>query len=185
MMAPRAGRGGGAPPSRVTKDVGLNRFVWNVQHSSGLGAAPGTYQVRLTVEGKALTQPLNVLIDPRLAAEGVTAADLKEQFEHNLKMRAMTTEVNALVSRVRDAQNKLRASDPNSEMLKRLDAVAAKLITEPVRYGKPGLQAHISYLAGMTTGADMKIGRDAIARHAVLRKELDAVRAGAEGILGR
>ena len=70
-------------------------------------------------------------------------------------------------------------------MASRVNALAAKLLTEPVRYGKPGLQAHISYLAGMTRGADQKIGRDAIARHAVLRKELDALLAEAEQVLGR
>jgi hypothetical protein len=185
MMEGRPGRGGGAPASRVTKNAGVNRFVWNVQHQSGLGMPPGAYQARLTVDGKAITQPFTVLVDPRLAVEGVTAADIREQFEHNLKMRAMVAEVNQLVGRVREAQSKLRASDPNSEMLKRVDAVAAKLLTEPVRYGKPGLQAHISYLAGMTTGADMKIGRDAIARHAVLRKELDAVRTEVDQVLGK
>jgi photosystem II stability/assembly factor-like uncharacterized protein len=185
MMEGRTGRGGGAPASRVTKSAGVNRFVWNVQHQSGLGAPPDSYQARLTVDGKTLTQPFKVLIDPRLAAEGLTAADIKEQFEHNLKMRAMVAEVNQLVGRVRDAQTKLRAGDPNSALLKGVDAVAAKLLTEPVRYGKPGLQAHISYLAGMTTGADMKIGRDAIARHAVLRKELDAVRAEVDQVLGK
>ncbi len=69
-------------------------------------------------------------------------------------------------------------------MAARVDALAAKLLTEPVRYGKPGLQAHIQYLAGMTTGVDQKIGRDAIARYEVLKKELDAIRAEADRVLG-
>ena len=168
----------------MTKVPGVNRFVWNVQHQNGFGSPPGTYQVRLTAGGKTLTQPFTVLIDPRLAAEGLTAADIKEQFDHNVKMAAMTAEVNRLVGRVREAQKKF-AADPSSAMASRVNALAAKLLTEPVRYGKPGLQAHISYLAGMTRGADQKIGRDAIARHAVLRKELDALLAEAEQVLGR
>jgi hypothetical protein len=57
-------------------------------------------------------------------------------------------------------------------------------MTEPVRYGKPGLQAHINYLAGMTANVDQKIGRDAIERYAVLRKELDEARAEVDRILG-
>jgi len=57
-------------------------------------------------------------------------------------------------------------------------------VTPPIRYSKPGIQAHISYLAGMTSGADQKIGRDAIARYAVLRKELDAIKAELDRILG-
>jgi len=89
------------------------------------------------------------------------------------------------VLRVRDAQAKLRnASDADAEKAKRVDAIAAKLLTEPVRYGKPGLQAHITYLAGMTANVDQKIGRDAIERYAVLKKELDAVRAELDRVLG-
>jgi len=53
-----------------------------------------------------------------------------------------------------------------------------------VRYGKPGLQAHITYLASMTTGADQKIGHDAIERYAVLRKELDDLRSQLDRIAG-
>jgi hypothetical protein len=36
----------------------------------------------------------------------------------------------------------------------------------------------------MTTGVDQKIGRDAIERHVVLRRELDAVKAEVDRVLG-
>ncbi len=79
---------------------------------------------------------------------------------------------------MRDAQTRLRARPaPTPRRRSSVDAIAAKLLTEPVRYGKPGLQAHITYLAGMTTGVDQKVGRDALERYEVLKKELDAVRA--------
>jgi hypothetical protein len=180
---PQRGRGGPGGAPRVTTDAGLNRFVWNVQHQNGLGAPPGEYVVRLTVDGRAQTRPFTVLIDPRLAAEGLTAADLREQFEHNTRMAAMVAEVNQLVGRVREAQ-KTFGADPDSAMAKRVEALASKLLTEPVRYGKPGLQQHVNYLAGMTRAVDQKIGRDAIARYAVLRKELDAIQAEAKAVLG-
>jgi hypothetical protein len=67
----------------------------------------------------------------------------------------------------------------------RLNALAAKLLTEPVRYGKPGLQAHITYLASMTARGDQKIGRDAVERYAELKKELDAVNAELSRVLGQ
>jgi len=184
MMQGRGGRGG-MPPARVTKSAGLNRFVWNVQYQSGLTAPPGQYQARLKVDGTVLTQPLNVLIDPRIAAEGVTAADLKEQFEHNARVRELVEEANQTVARLKEAQTKLRsATGADAETAKRLEAIAAKLLTEPVRYGKPGLQAHITYLAGMTAGVDQKIGRDAVERYQVLKKELDAARTELNKLLG-
>ncbi len=183
-MMPGRGRGG-APPARVTKNAGLDRFVWNALHQSGLTAPPGQYQARLKADAIALTQPFTMLIDPRIAAEGVTAADLKEQFDHNMRMRDLVTNVNQTIARVREAQTKLRgAAGADVETAKHIEAIAAKLLTEPVRYGKPGLQAHITYLAGMTSGMDQKIGRDAIDRYEVLRKELEAIRAELDKTLG-
>jgi photosystem II stability/assembly factor-like uncharacterized protein len=197
--APPARAGGGGDPddpasfggrsaavvSRVTKEAGLNRFVWDLRHSSGVGMPPGLYQVRLTVAGAASTQPLRVLMDPRLAADGVTAADLREQFEHNLRMRDLVVSVGRAATRVRAALTRLQdATGAAGDTLRRVQAVAGKLLMEPVRYGKPGLQAHITYLNGMTNAVDQKIGRDAIARYEVLKRELDAVTADLERALG-
>ena len=183
--APAAfGRGRGAVTPRVTKLEGMNRFVWDVRHQSGTTAPPGSYQVRLKVGGTVQTQPLNVLIDPNVAADGVTVADLQEQFEHNMRTRQLVTDVAQLVSRVREAQVRLRATSADAGTAKEIDAIAAKLLTEPVRYGKPGLQEHVTYLSGMTAGADQKIGRDAVERYSTLRKELDAIRAELDRVLG-
>ena len=206
---PRSGRGGGGPamagvgtagpesqpdpeaaptrratpPPRVTKTAGMNRFAWDVRHQAGVILPPGQYQVRLKAGDVNLTQTFNVAVDPRVAADGVTLADLQEQFDHNMRMREMVTNVNQLATRVREAQNRLRASGGDGST-PRVIALAAKVLTEPVRYGKPGLQAHITYLAGMTANSDQKIGRDAIERYQVLKKELDALRLEADRILG-
>ena len=173
------------PPPRVTKVAGMNRFAWDVRHRAGVILPPGQYQVRLNTGAVTLTQPLTVLIDPRVAADGVTVADLQEQFEHNMRMREMVTAVNQLATRVREAQNKLRnTAGAEPERVARVKELAAKLLTEPVRYGKPGLQAHITYLAGMTSNVDQKIGRDAMERYQVLKKELDLLQAEVDRVLG-
>jgi photosystem II stability/assembly factor-like uncharacterized protein len=165
------------PPPRVTKTAGINRFAWDVRNQAGVTLPPGQYQVRLKTGATNVTQPINVLIDPRVAADGVTLADLQEQFEHNMRMRELVSSVNQLATKVREAIGK----SPNDQ---RLIVLAGKLLTEPVRYGKPGLQAHITYLASMTSNVDQKIGRDAIDRYQVLKKELDTLRAEADRILG-
>ena len=165
------------PPPRVTKTPGMNRFAWDVRNQAGVTLPPGQYQVRLKTGTTTLTQPFSVLIDPRVATDGVTLADLQEQFEHNMRMRDLVSSVNQLATKVREAIGK----SPNDQ---RLIALAGKLLTEPVRYGKPGLQAHITYLASMTANVDQKIGRDAIERYQVLKKELDTLRAEADRILG-
>ena len=96
------GRGRSTPPPRVTKNAGLNRFVWDVRHKNGLTVPPGRYQARLTVGGATATESFNVLIDPRVAADGVTLADLQEQFDHNVRMRDLIDDVNQLVARLRE-----------------------------------------------------------------------------------
>ena len=180
MLEGRPGRGGaaGAPLNIATKNVGLNRFVWGVQHSTGLGAPPGTYQARLTVGSTTQTVPFNVLIDPRLAADGVTAADLRAQYEHNAKMRDMVADGSAQVQRVRAQETRLKsATGAAADTAARVKAISEKLNTPPIRYSKPALQSHITYLASMTTRVDQKVGKDALSRYAQLRKELDAIKA--------
>jgi photosystem II stability/assembly factor-like uncharacterized protein len=164
------------PPPRVTKTAGINRFAWDLRNQQGVTLPPGKFQVRLKTGMTNVTQPLNVLIDPRVAADGVTLADLQEQFEHNIRVRKLVSDVNQLVSTVREAENK----SPNDT---RLIALAGKLLTEPVRYGKPGLQAHVNYLLNMTANVDQKIGRDAIERYQELKKEFDAIQAEVNRVL--
>lgn len=175
----------GVRATRVPVQAGLNRFVWDVRYQAGPTAPPGRYQVKVTVGSTTLTQPFNVLIDPRVAADGVTVTDLVEQFEHNLRMREMVNSVNRLASRVREAQTRLRdATGAAADTLEALGAIAAKLQTEPVRYGKPGLIAHISYLSRIGGRVDQKIGRDVLKRYEVLSQELEAVRREVERVLG-
>ena len=164
------GRGRGGPPPRVTRERGMNRVTWDVRHSNGFAAPPGAYQVRLKAGDVTQTQPFNVLIDPRVAAEGVTIADLKEQFDHNVRMRDLSVEAAQLLVRVRAGLTGANAD--------KIREIYLQLVNTPegVRYNKPGLQAHIQYLASMTSGVDQKIGRDAIERYQVLKKELDALK---------
>ena len=174
--APGGGRGRGGAPPRVTKDGGHNRFVWDARTSAGLTAVPGAYQARVKAGEWTATQPFSLLIDPRVAAGGVSVADLKEQFDHNVRVRELGAQAAQLLARVRAAL----AGDPSKAAAAR--AIYEKLVNMPegVRYNSPGLTAHIQYLAGMTSSVDQKIGRDAIERYQVLKRELDALRAQAE-----
>ncbi len=180
------GRGGGGVQTRVTKNIGMNRVVWNVQHSSGLSAPPGAYQARLTVDGKVQTAPFKVLIDPNIAAEGVTNADLQEQFDHNMRMRALVADVAQVLARVRGAMTPAGTAGAATDKAKQLQAIYEQIVNTPegVRYNKPGLQEHVTYLASMTTRVDQKIGRDAIERYNDLKKQLDDIKVQLDKILG-
>ncbi len=65
-------------PEPLSAEAGMHRFVWDLHYSLPQGvrdssrrprsilALPGDYTVKLTVNGKSLTQPLRVLLDPRV-----------------------------------------------------------------------------------------------------------------------
>jgi hypothetical protein len=60
MMAGRGARATLVAPTinLVTKNAGMNRFVWGTQYGNGLGAPPGTYTVKVTAGG--VTQTVQV-----------------------------------------------------------------------------------------------------------------------------
>ena len=69
------------------------------------------------------------------------------------------------------------------DKLAKLNELASHLITPSIRYSQPALQTHITYLYTVTNATDQKIGRDAIERYGVLRKELDQRMAELDKIL--
>jgi hypothetical protein len=95
--------------------AGLNRFTWDLRYPGastfdcmilwsaspdrGPVAVPGSYQVRVTANGASETRPLVVRMDPRLT--GVTAADLREQFDFAIRVRDRVSAANDAVLRVR------------------------------------------------------------------------------------
>jgi len=122
------GRGrGGAPTAPMT--AGLNRFTWDQQYAgpttfpgmvlwgastSGPTALAGTYQVRLTVGGRTLTQPLTLKKHP---FRNVSDADLKEQFDLAIQIRDKVSEANNAVIQIRKIKDEVKertekSSDP-------------------------------------------------------------------------
>lgn len=67
--------------------------------AQGVWAPPGTYRVRLSANGREETRSLTVRMDPRLT--GVTAADLKAQFDLGVQVRDATSAANEAVIRIR------------------------------------------------------------------------------------
>jgi len=193
---------------RLPRNAGMNRFTWDLtvagpwtantasgaregRGGSGVTVVPGKYQVRLTAgAGASQVHALTVRIDPRSAADGLTIADLQAQFDHNVKVRDLISEVNRLVATL-DEQRKRLAAAPGAtasaavaDTARGVDSLRATVVTPVVRYSKPELQAHIQYLYGMTNQADQRVGHDATARYATLRKQLDATIARARALLG-
>ena len=131
---------------RATKNAGANRFVWNlrgpdatklpdnkgrggtVDMLAGPRVAPGTYQVRLTVDGRMVTQRFEVVKDPRVQA---TDAELREQVDWAKKAHDLLTRVHAAVLTLRDvrAQAEAWASRLETPAIKEAAATLARALT--------------------------------------------------------
>lgn len=77
-----------AQPPAATR--GMHRFHWDLHDSAGTWVAPGTYAIRLSVDGSTNVRSLALLRDPRGAA---TDDDLREQY-------ALASDVEALRAQV-------------------------------------------------------------------------------------
>src|SRR3954462_1867839 len=126
--------------------AGLNRLTWDLRYpgatdfpglimwaanSRGPLAAPGTYQVRVTVDGQSETQPFAVRREPHVLKD-VTDQDLREEFDLAIKVRDKSSQANEAVLLVRgikqqieERKSKLDAKSAN--VAKALDDFAAQL----------------------------------------------------------
>ena len=114
-------------PEVLEKTAGTHRFVWNLtwgssggpladeeaeyRNPSGPKAVPGTYQVRLTVNGETQNQPLQVIMDPRSPATPEILQqqlDLAQQiYAETLEARRVLAEIGSVQKKLADAQQKL------------------------------------------------------------------------------
>ena len=195
----QSGRGGGgrrgsALPSTLPMKVGMNRFVWDLRHpgapassggemqgggSGGNGplAAPGTYRARLTASGMVRTESFTVRIDPRVAKDGVTVADLAEQTKFALKVRDQLFEARRLAERVREAIEARRGDQA------RLQSIRDRLITKAGPYEDQMFIDQLSNVGREIGQADQKVGASAYERFNDLLKEWTAIKADAESAL--
>jgi len=172
---------------RLDKGAGMHRFIWDLAHpgawdespqragSGGPLAVPGSYQVRLSAGDWSETKSFRVLMDPRIAQDGVTLADLEGQLGLSFKVRDALSEARLALQRVQEAKKGQREG---SDGWRRLDAVETQLATASaggIRYPQPMLIDQLEYLYDMITTADQKVGRDGFERYDELRKQLDGL----------
>jgi hypothetical protein len=107
------------PPPRVSNKAGLNTFSWNLRYpdastfqnmilwaggTQGPVAVPGTYTVRMKVNGVTQSETFKVIKDPRSKA---TQADLEQQFAFLIKVRDETTKANDAIKLVRNIRSQI------------------------------------------------------------------------------
>ncbi len=130
--------------------AGMNRVAWDLRAQSavsfpgmilwGAGMAgpavpPGTYTVRLTVDGRALTQPVTVRKNPLIP--GITDADLVAQYTFGVKVRDKVNAANQSVVDIR------RVKAQVEDRLKRADDAALKSASGTLVTNASGVEENV------------------------------------------
>lgn len=134
-------------PERVPSTrPGMHRFVWDLRYTpvprktpsypiaaiphdtpltpSSPLALPGTYNVRLTVDGRVLTQPLVLQMDPRVKTP---AEGLAQQFTESMKVYTLLREkpeddtLRSLLDKLQDAD-----TAPSEQLVRAVEEVSKK-----------------------------------------------------------
>jgi len=144
--------------------AGMHRFVWDVRYTApqslghnfpisailhdtpleprGALAFPGKYTVKLTVEGRSYSQPLNLKMDPRVkspaaelakqfAMQTEAVAGMNESFEARTEVKSAREQVKAAMEKVSSAEAKQKLVDFDKK------AVALEGAALPAFFGVP------------------------------------------------
>jgi hypothetical protein len=136
------------------------------------------YQVRLKTGDLVETKPLEVKLDPRVAADGVTIADLQEQFDLLRRIQAVSTDARDTAAKITRALQGL-SSGGNSATVASLGALRAKIVTAGGAYPQPMLIDQLSSIARMAGSADQKVGRSVFEYLEELIRKLAEIKAEA------
>ncbi len=173
MRAPFQRQGG---RQGLATEAGLHRVVWDMSVSTEGGrgpmALPGEYLVQLTAGDRTVTKRARLMMDPRVEADGVTLAHLREQYELILAVSETMAEAREAAGRIQEG---VRRSSGDAK--KEFEGLQARMVDDPVgSYPKPMLLGQLGYLSSMINRADQKPGRDAYLRHESLQAELAAIK---------
>lgn len=179
------------PPQILPNEAGMHRFVWDLQYPNppadsydlpisaiyrntpfvpeGPFVLPGSYTVKLTVDGKSYTQPLKVRMDPRVTA---TAATLRKQFDLSMeaydgivKTRAIADEAKALSARIKE-------KGLEKEVASLISGGRSTSPTDPSLFPVSRLNAAFGSLLEILQDADAEPTSQAVSAAAELQKGL-------------
>jgi photosystem II stability/assembly factor-like uncharacterized protein len=164
------------PPLVLSSEAGMHRFVWDLRYAptpvrfhefsmstvygqnvpsepDGPQALSASYSVRLTVAGHSYTQPLKLVMDPRVPA---TYADLEKQFALESRLSQALQQANQALEEIHDFHTRNKGNDAASTKLQALAEI------EPVEGQRPrrgsvsisGVSGTLAQLAVAVDSAD-------------------------------
>ena len=195
----------GTPP--LPKKAGLNRYVWNMEYPAarpvphaqydggfpiGVLALPGKYEVKLTVDGKTYSAPIELLADPRAK---ISEADLQKQFTLATQARDLEDTDHKIVLEIRDLRSQLDALEKRlgksegdeavrksaEDVKKKIDAIENQLIEpkataneDQLNYGNL-LSSQLAALEDVIGDSDAAVPQADIDQLAVFRGQLEKI----------
>ncbi|MDX6383106.1 MAG: hypothetical protein QOK48_679 [Blastocatellia bacterium] len=181
-------------------ELRLNADGWRPLPEGGrmsLLVPPGTYTVKLTIDGQEFNQPLTVLKDPNagrndadiqkqtamlteLRRDIETAADMVNQIE------TIRGQLNALRGLVNNAEVKAAADDLDKKLIDIEDNLIQRKFTgqgqDTVRF-PPKLISKINYLAGGVSSGDFPPNLQQREVHTMFRAQLVLLRKGLDDLV--
>jgi membrane-associated HD superfamily phosphohydrolase len=200
------------PQQILSSEGGMHRFVWDMHYPApealnrefpisaivhdtaqvplGAWAMPGTYTVKLIVDGKSYTQPLTVRMDPRVKT---SEADLRRQFEMESGIVEGMNETYEALQQVRTLRPQLadrstKAKGALGDSLKALDKQAGELegASQGAFFGVPPsgrqsenlstLNQHLGQLLNVVDSADTAPTTQAAAVYSELKDAVGKLR---------
>lgn len=173
----------------ITGNIGVNRFRWDMtlegpwdsdasrSRRGGPRAAPGVYEVRLTVDQQTFTQSFNLLIDPRVKTK-VSEDDIIAQLALNQQVTTVLDSAKKMTSRIQKQRKDIaalvkegKATDAQKALDINLEQLEVQLVTKDGIYEQPMLVDQLNYLRQQLDQADQRPGRDLYERYEQLRAE--------------
>lgn len=206
-------------PMVLTDKEGLNRFVWNMRYpgaielenialwsgtTRGAKAMPGTYSVRLIIEGeRIMQQDFQIKADPRIT---VSLADIKAQFELYRTIIEKLDQTNKAIIHLQEVRSNLNKimkgfnEEAIATVRKKLTDIENQLVQTRIQAGLEALAHPVKLnnkLASLAASVGRGLGRPTEQQYAVydvvaekvntllqrLEKIYEAIRSGNDVII--
>ena len=183
-------------------EIRLNADGWRPLPEGGrmtLLVPPGTYTVKLTIDGQEFSQPLTVLKDPNA---GGNDADIQKQTAMLIELRKdlesvadmvnqieiIRAQLNALRALVSNAEVKVAADDLDKKLIDIEDNLIQRKFTgqgqDTVRF-PPKLISKINYLASGVSSADFPPNTQQIEVQAMFKGQLASLRSRFDDVISK
>jgi photosystem II stability/assembly factor-like uncharacterized protein len=163
------------PWSALSTEAGMHRWIWDLHYTAPLSTRhdypisaiphdtpryplgptvlPGSYTIRLTVDGKTMTAPLTVKMDPRAKAP---ALGLQKKFDAERRLASVVTDSSRAVlegNSIRQQLEKIQAQANQKESIEAFQKKLSALLGAPGGFfAPPSPEVTVSRLNGDASG---------------------------------